>query len=95
MCCVDNEKCAYGDCANCCKLQFHFEREIDDSGNLNFFQWESMKKSYLKDGITKEVKVTTKIRKTVLYCITCDSGALRSAAATGKFAQQAARRAMW
>ena len=65
MCSVDSEVCAYGDCRKCCRQQFEFERPIDESGTVSFFQWESTKKTYTKDGATKEVKVTSKIRKTV------------------------------
>ena len=65
MCNADSEVCAYGDCSKCSRQQFNFERPIDDCGTVSFFQWESTKKTYTKDGATKEVKVTSKTRKTV------------------------------
>ena len=65
MCNADSEICAYGDCSKCRRPQFEFERPMDDSGSVSFFQWQSTKKTYTKDGATKEVKVTSKIRKTV------------------------------
>jgi len=68
MCNVDSETCAYNECNDCCNPQFAFESPVNDACIVSFFQWENTKKAYTKDGVTKEVKVTTKTRRTVTEC---------------------------
>ena len=65
MCSTDSMACAYNECSCCSQSRFQFERLVDDTDSVSFFQWESTKKSYVKDGAAKEVKVTVKARKTV------------------------------
>jgi len=64
MCKPDNTGCAYSECNDCKRSRVQLCSTPKET-QVQFWQWERGTKTYIHDGIQKEVKVMTKVLKAV------------------------------